>query len=181
MTPDVPGEGARTEAAPRSSRRAASCVIVAVLGLQFVTAFKLLCPPRQLESLARFRVLCSPALWPFTDYQMYGAAYAPPVEVTIHDPVGVLADGREVALTADALGMRSDEWRRLFVDAIRRWRAERVAAGVRRYEERSGEEVVRLRLIERRFELGEGGTIEAAAPRVEREVDVPDAGAGGGR
>lgn len=175
MTSNAPDPGASPEAAPRPRRRAASFVILVVLGLQFTAAFKLLCPPKQFPSLARFRVVCSPALWPFTDYQMYGASYAPPVEVTTHDPIAVLRDGREVPLTADALGMTYERWRRLFVDAVRRRRFDRIEDGIARFEERSGDRVVRVRLVERPFRLDADGAISPLTARVVRDLEITDA------
>lgn len=174
MNPGDPSSG-RDEAAPRAPRRAASFMIALVLGLQFVAAFKLLCPPRQFPSLAPLRVVCPPALWPFTDYQMYGAAFSPPVDVTVHEPIGRLDDGEEVPLDAESLGLSHDRWRRLFVDAIRRRKTERVVDGVDRFFARTGRRVESIRLIERRYRLVEGGDIEELPARVALDLELPPA------
>jgi len=168
-SPETPTGGARL--APR-------LVIGAVLTLQFVAAFKLLCPPKAFPSLERFRVVCSPKLWPFTDYQMYDASYRAPLEVSGHQVFAQLDDGRRVELTAEALDMDHDAFRWRFVDAVRRRRSERIDAGVRRFEERGGGAVTSLELVQRPLRLEEDGSITSLEERVVRTLDVSDSGSG---
>ena len=166
MTAPSPGPS------PGRHRLGPRLVVGAVLVLQFVAAFKLLCPPKAFESLRRFRLVCSPKLWPFTDYQMYDASYRAPLTVRGHQVVAVLADGRRVELTADALDMDHDDFRWRFVDAVRRRRQARIDAGVRRFEEGGGGRVVRLELVERPVRLDEDGAIVRLEERVERTIEV---------
>jgi hypothetical protein len=49
----------------------ACALIVISLALQGLATSRLLCAPSSIDWLAPLRVVCAPALWPFTDYPMF--------------------------------------------------------------------------------------------------------------
>jgi hypothetical protein len=80
-------------------RTAATCFLLATLGLQVIAGFKLLAPPERFTALQPLRVAVSPALWPFLDYDMYTRAWPEGSYGQRYLLVALAADGTERPLT----------------------------------------------------------------------------------
>lgn len=154
----------------------ASAVIALVLGLQSVAGFKLLCPPKSFPSLAEWRVCCSPALWPFTDYQMYNVAYGPGTVIPGYVVIGTRADGGEVTIDKAALGGSHRTWRIGLVDAMIRVATADVASYVERLRRLDRGSFRTLRLEEHSRVLVEGGALEPLPSRTLRVYGVAEDG-----
>lgn len=113
-------------------------MILLCLGAQFVVGFKLLCPPRSLPALEPLRLVCSPAAWPFLDFNMYVAAHYEGEEVSRYRVYGRDAAGQRQEILPQDFGL---EWRDFKRQVIRPLR-DRDHAGVgevaRRYTAATG-------------------------------------------
>ena len=82
----------------RLKYRAVTALIVALLGLQMLTASRLLCPPKVFSGLSGMRVCCPPLAWPFLDYPMFSEAHYAGESVEHFFATGTLADGTALQL-----------------------------------------------------------------------------------
>ena len=155
---------------PRGAR-AASCVIVIVLGLSVVAGFKLLCLPRAIAGDA-WRICCPPTLWPFLDYNMYDRAYYPGRSFPWYVLVGVDDEGHEVLLEPAPDGRGFEDWRRRDVPAFLRLDLDVLQDLADAHSD--GRTLRRLRLEDHPRVLGEDGRLHYDPTQVPRQVRIVD-------
>lgn len=152
------------------ARRLASLLIATFLLLQVVAGFKLLCPPESLAALGFLRVACSPALWPFLDYNMYIRAHHAGEELEKIELVAVWADGRRETLSAARLGKDVRDVRRELIGPLRR--GELTAATLAaELHGALGAVPPRIELVRRTWRVVDDGE-SAGPPRTLRQLDL---------
>lgn len=135
----------------RIARLVISLVILAVLGLQGITAVGL--TPGPIEK--------SPFLWPFLDYPMYSLPYFEGDAIPRHRTVGITEDGRELEINPETLGTDFWIYRDAFVfPLIHRSMRRDLGPGVELFESRHGVRLVEIRLEDRPLVLTPEGTVE---------------------
>jgi hypothetical protein len=122
-----------------------SLAVLAILLLQTVASFRILCPPESIRTLAPLRLLCAPSLWPFLDYPMYAEAHY--AAERIHRPVilGLLAGSVEVRIVPEDLGLHYWLFQD-FISALRHEDGEQLKKYVDLYESKYDLKLTGLRL-----------------------------------
>jgi hypothetical protein len=95
-------------------------------------------------------------LWPFICYPMYSAPFFKGDAVPVYATIGVAADGTEIEITPEAMGLDYMLWRRGPVVALRRGDAENLLPHIERYCRRSGATLKEIRLINRPMTVRDG-------------------------
>lgn len=157
------------------ARGAVTALIVAVLTLQGLAGFKVLCPPRTFEALASFRVACAPTLWPFLDYNMYNGARFPGWTGTQRTVVAQLDDGSLRPIEPEEVGLSPHDYSRWFVDDVTDGRHLSASGHVARWTGPS-ERVVALRVDLSGYRLEEDGSMSPLEVQHGRWLDMPERG-----
>lgn len=109
-----------------------------------------------------------PHLWPFLSYPMYRGAHYPGDRIERYRLFGLKADSQLVAITPESLGTGFWIWAGGLVEPLLRDEPGDIAL-VQRYQQRTGHEIVGLRLETHPLLLSAAG-VEAGNPEVVRQV-----------
>jgi|GEM_PF-1552618 len=125
-----------------------SLIIVTLIGLQTLKTFKILCFPQVLTRFlpADLIVGCDPALYPILEYPMYNTVFYEGATVPQRYIYGTTAEGTEVNITHEDLGINVFMLMDVFDDIIEDEDTERLAFYVRYYEETYGVDLTAVRL-----------------------------------
>ena len=117
--------------------RVVSFVISVILTLQLAASFDLF--PRFLSRPSHF-------LWPVMNYPMYSSAHYEGAVIARYRVFGRTADGSEVQVTADDLGLNFRKFQDLTIAPLRDRDVRRAAAFAEIYRVRMGTRLVAMRL-----------------------------------
>lgn len=137
----------------------ASGFIIACLGLQLVTGFGFM-----------FK-----RLWPFICYPMYSIPHFQGENVPIYSLIGVKADGTEVQMTPEdmGLGLSYHLWQKRPVTSMRVGTFEDLPPHLERYKKRTGNLLREVKLINSPARMVEG-KIEKLPPITVATYRVPE-------
>jgi hypothetical protein len=117
--------------------RVVSLVIAVVLSLQLAATFDL---------FPRFLSRSTHLFWPFMNYPMYRAAHYEGSVIERYRVFGRAADGSEIEVTPDDLGLNFRKFQDIVVAALRSGDMPSVAAFAEIYRVRMGTRLVAMRL-----------------------------------
>lgn len=144
-----------------------SLFILVVLGFQLNGTFNLVCRRQTLAYFPQFKHYCAPALWPFVDYTMYIVTAYENDQLEKPYIFGTLADGREVAIRPNDLGLKPPLFFRLFL-GVSEGNPKRLRELVERYHARHAHTLTQLRLETEIYQLTPDGAVPISKRVVSR-------------
>ena len=136
-----------------------SVVILVVLGLQTIRAFELSCARQAPPFLPAFQFVCGAGLYPFVSYPMYSRAHYEGEAINKYVIVGEFADGSEVTILPEAIGMTFWLFERNVIRKLLAGDDEPVLGVARLYRRHHGEMPVALFLEDHQLVLQRDGAV----------------------
>jgi hypothetical protein len=170
-------ESQRRLGVARFARYAGVALVISVISttllLQFATSFKLDCLPAKFGFLSFSRQFCSPALWPFLEYDMYEGTHYPGDQLSNRVLVATLADSKssEVQLSVEDFGFENPWLYENFLDAVARRDEPSVTQYVTAYDHLHAVPLTAVRLELHVVEFTPQGFVERE-PIVEQSLSV---------